>query len=627
MQDSQKKRVPGLKQAQLIIYIALVATLGSMGYGLCSNLSGMNKMIIENDRVSSNFITSVLHLKSAYGYTGFIHNFKNYVLRGSSKYLDSVKNDYDEISMSIDQLKNSSVITKNDLEILAVIQKTADSYMNASLLIQPLVERGDSVESIDSVVKINDGPARAALDSLDLRYKEIIRTGSEQIAKKLTSTLYVFLFIIGFAIIFLMVIMIFLFNRLNVQVKAIGLISRNMAAGDLSKEITRIPNDAIGDMAENFNLAISSLKKTIGEVVITTNKGRVLNDTLSGRITQIEISSGEVSDNLTGMHEKVKEENKQIIEASSALEAISENTSSLSKQISLQAESVGTTSAAVEEMAASILNVARVADSRKNVTENLIKMTNEGSEKIEEANIIVQEAVRNMGSMQEMLEVINNITSQTNLLSMNAAIEAAHAGDAGKGFAVVADEIRKLAESTSENSKEISDSLSVLINRINQTATVTKESGDSFRKIEIEVRNFVQAFAEISASTKELSEGSKEIQDSTISLLEITSNIKTGAEEITLGANDINIALLRIKDASDNNTSGVAASREQISGIHKAMSDIAVLSATNTDNMNTLLEKVSVFTLESDSVSEIQEEHEEHKEHKEHEELGVGIAD
>ncbi len=617
MESTKKKRVPGLKQAQTIIYFALIIVIVSMGYGLYYNLDGMSDMIVENEQVSTDFTTAVLHLKGSFGYTGFIHNFKNYVLRGTPKYIDSIKHYYDEITMSIDHLKHSTVITEGDLKFLEVIQGTADEYMNASLMIQPMVERGESVTSIDKVVKISDGPAKEALESLDLRYIEIIENGSNRVSKKLSTTLYAFLVIIIVAVIIFIILLIYIFRRLDVQVKTIGRVSRDMAEGDLSKEITLIPNDAIGDMAENFNLAIFSLKKIIGGVVTTTNEGRDLNDTLSGRITQIEISSGEMSNNLEGMHDKIKEENNQIIEASSALEEISANTSSLSKQISMQAESVSTTSAAVEQMAASILNVARVADSRQNVTESLIKMTKEGSEKIEEANVIVQEAVKNMGAMQEMLEVINNITSQTNLLSMNAAIEAAHAGDAGKGFAVVADEIRKLADSTAENAHEISDSLTVLINRINQTASVTKESGDSFRKIEVEVRNFVQAFAEISASTKELSEGSKEIQDSTISLLDITSNIKTGAEEMTLGANDINIALLRIKDASDNNTSGMATSREQISEIHKAMSDIAALSATNTENMNTLLEEVSVFKLDDNGSvnSSIQEE------------LGVGTVD
>ncbi|MCK5201749.1 MAG: hypothetical protein KAR21_25525, partial [Spirochaetales bacterium] len=290
---------------------------------------------------------------------------------------------------------------------------------------------------------------------------------------ELTTTLYILLGTIAAGGVLFVVIFTYVFQRLVNQVKAIGKVSKDMAEGDLSKEIAIIPNDAIGDMAENFNLAIFSLKSIIGGVVSTANEGSELNDLLSGRITQIEVSSGEMSNTLDQIHEKIKEENNQIVEASSALEEISVNTSSLSKQISLQAESVSTTSAAAEEMAASINNVARVADSRKNVTESLIKITKEGGEKIEEANTIVQNAVKNMGAMQEMLEVINNITSQTNLLSMNAAIEAAHAGDAGKGFAVVADEIRKLAESTAENARDISDSLTSLINRINQTADVT----------------------------------------------------------------------------------------------------------------------------------------------------------
>jgi methyl-accepting chemotaxis protein len=598
MDNKKTKRVPGLKQAQIFIYFTLVVVIISMGYGLYYNLNRMNDMILENDRVSTDFTTAVLHLKSSFGYTGFIHNFKNYVLRGTPKYLDTIKNNYDEITMSLEHLKVSSVITKMDLESITIIQNTADLYMNASLMIQPMVERGDSIESIDGIVKIDDGPARDALLVLDKSYSTIITDGSKRVGEKINSTMFIFLGIILAAVLLFLLLLIYVFKRLDTQVKTIGKVSKDMAEGDLSQSITLIPNDAIGDMAENFNLAIASLKKIIGGVVSTTNEGRDLNDSLSVKIAQIEISSGNMSNNLDGMNEKIKEENNQIVEASSALEEISANTTSLSKQISMQAESVSTTSAAVEEMAASILNVARVADARQGVSESLIKITKEGGNQIEEANVIVQEAVKNMGTMQEMLEVINNITSQTNLLSMNAAIEAAHAGDAGKGFAVVADEIRKLAESTAENAREISDSLSGLIDRINQTASVTKESGESFKKIEVEVGKFVQAFAEISASTKELSEGSREIQDSTISLLDITSNIQTGAEEMTIGANDINIALLRIKDVSDENTSSMAVSREQIEGIHQAMSDVSALSTTNTENMNVLLKEVSVFTLD-----------------------------
>jgi methyl-accepting chemotaxis protein len=603
MNSNKTKRVPGLQQAQVLIYSVLFIMILSVGYGLFYNLGGIRTFIKENDEISTDFTEALIHLKGAFGYTGLIHNFKNYILRGTPNYLDAIKYYHGEVSMSIDHLSSSSLITDVELELLEIIQKKADEYRDAGLSVKGRLLNGASAESIDVLIRIDDADSREALNLLDLHYKKLISKNSEMAGKKVSSTLITFIGNSAVVVALFIFILVFVFRRLKKQIEAIGKVSKNMADGDLSKSITLIPNDSIGDLAENFNIAIASLKKIISGVVSTSDKGHKLNESLSDRISQIEISSGEMSNSLEKMHNKIKEENNQIIEASSALEEISANTSSLSKQISMQAESVSTTSAAVEEMAASILNVSRVADSRQNVTESLIIMTKEGSEKIEEANIIVQEAVKNMGAMQEMLEVINNITSQTNLLSMNAAIEAAHAGDAGKGFAVVADEIRKLAESTAENANEISDSLSGLINGINKTADVTKQSGDSFRKIEGEVRNFVQAFAEISASTRELSEGSREIQDSTISLLDITSNIKTGSEEMTLGANDINIALLRIKDASDKNTAGMATSREQIVNIYKAMRDIALLSSTNTDNMNTLREEVSVFTLDGNIVA------------------------
>jgi len=593
-----KKRVPGLKQSQVIIYFVIFIMFTSLGLLFFRDLSKMRSEIEKYNNISITFSTDLLRLKNELGYGGFIHNFKNYVLRGQIKYYDRVLRNYDDLIFYLDNLDNSFGMTDEDRENISVIRTTVNDYRSAADLIKPLVEEGRSIAYIDNMVKIDDTPAMDALKNLDAGYKDFIDNNSKLISSRIKTTLFIFAVLVTISSIIFVIVLTLIFRRLIKQIENINKITEMMVKGDLSREITIIPNDAIGDMAENFNLAIASLKNIIGGVVTTSIEGQKLNDTLSGRITQIEISSGEMSNNLDGMHEKIVEENNQIVEASSALEEISANTSSLSKQIAMQAESVSTTSAAVEEMAASILNVSRVADARQNVTESLITMTKEGSEKIEEANVIVQEAVKNMGAMQEMLEVINNISSQTNLLSMNAAIEAAHAGDAGKGFAVVADEIRKLAESTSENAREISESLTGLINRINETANVTKESGDSFKKIEDEVRKFVQAFAEISASTKELSEGSKEIQDSTLSLLDITSNIKTGSEEMTLGANDINIALLRIKEASDNNTASMAVSREQIEEIHKAMTDVAVLSSTNTENMNTLFEEVSVFTLE-----------------------------
>lgn len=464
-------------------------------------------------------------------------------------------------------------------------------------MIKPLVEEGRSISYIDSVVKIDDTPAVNAFKELDTSYQNYIDTGSKEVRKKIRATLYTFAVLVGAASLIFLFILIFIFRRLVRQINNISKVTEIMVEGDLSKEITIIPNDAVGNMAENFNKAIESLKTIIIGVKETASQGREMNSTLNGMLNQAEESVGEIANMMETSLEHIVQQNNQISEASTALEEISANTSSLANQITRQADSVSQTSAAVEQIAASIQNVARVADSRMVLTGELIEITRLGNDKMDATNSVVQEAVTSIGAMQEMIEVINSITSQTNLLSMNAAIEAAHAGDAGKGFAVVADEIRKLAESTADNAREISDSLNTLIEKINHAASSTDESREIFYKIESGVNKFVSAFTEISESTKELSRGSSDIQNSTLALLDITTNIKTGSHEITLGSNDVNIAIMRIKEMAEVSEENLRQVKERLNAIHSAVSEIAIVGEKNKINMELLGEKVDFFTL------------------------------
>ncbi len=597
---SSKKRVPGLKQAQIIIYTSIILMFAALGFIFFTNLNGMRKNIETSNSNSISFSADLLSLKSELGYGGFIHNFKNYVLRGKLKYYERLMKNYKEITACLDHFEASDFLSDDDRKYISVIRDTLEQYKNAAGMIKPLVERGESISYIDSVVKIDDGPAVNAFKALDSSYKNFIDKGSLEIRKKIKSSMYTFVLLVAAAMVLFFLILISIFRRLFKQINNITKVTQIMVEGDLSREITVIPNDAIGDMAENFNKAIESLKMIIKGVKETVIDGQEMNVTLSRMLSQAENSVGEISRMMETSLEHIVQQNNQISEASTALEEISANTSSLSKQIVMQADRVSQTSAAVEEMAASIQNVARVVNSRMKLTEELLDVTRQGNEKMDNTNNVVQEAVRSIGFMQEMIEVINGITSQTNLLSMNAAIEAAHAGEAGKGFSVVADEIRKLAESTADNAHEISESLNNLIENINHAAASTNESRDLFHTIEGGVNNFVAAFNEISDSTKELSEGSTEIQNSTMALLDITSNIKTGSHEITLGANDINIAIMRIKEMAENSEDNLRNVKERLNAIYKAVQEISAVGEKNSSNMKLLADKVSVFTLEAE---------------------------
>jgi len=210
----------------------------------------------------------------------------------------------------------------------------------------------------------------------------------------------------------------------------------------------------------------------------------------------------------------------------------------------------------------------------------------------------IQEIARNSEGLLEINAVMENIASQTNLLSMNAAIEAAHAGEAGKGFAVVAAEIRKLAESSSAQSKTISDVLKKIKASIDKITKSTENVLNKFEAIDSSVKTVAQQEEIIRNAMEEQGEGSKQILSSIGGLNEITGQVKSSSQEMMVGAKEVIHESQNLEKQTQEITSGMNEMAEGANEINTAVNQVNEISGRNREGIDTLMREVSKFKVD-----------------------------
>lgn len=195
----------------------------------------------------------------------------------------------------------------------------------------------------------------------------------------------------------------------------------------------------------------------------------------------------------------------------------------------------------------------------------------------------------------EISQVIQKIASQTNLLSMNAAIEAAHAGESGKGFAVVADEIRKLAESSSSQTKTIASVLRNIKDSMTVIIRFSEEVVTKFLTIETGIKTVAEQEDGIRRAMEEQSEGSKQVLEAITILNEITQKVRASSSEILTGSNQVSKEARNMSAITEEITSGMNEMASGAEQVNIAVTTVNELSIENKNSIGSLLNEVNKF--------------------------------
>ena len=404
------------------------------------------------------------------------------------------------------------------------------------------------------------------------------------------------LLVIGVSSLVLVAVMMLMF--IMRMLKPINLLTHTLgstANGDLTKRLPETGKDEIAMASRSFNLTMRALGEMIGMVKKQSEVLFDIGNDLASNMAETASAMDQITSNIHGIKSRVLNQSVSVAESNASMEQVTVNINKLSYQIEHQTGAVSQASSSIEEMLANIHSVSDTLAINVENVRDLQESSQAGKSSLQEVVSDIKEIARESESLLEINSVMENIASQTNLLSMNAAIEAAHAGSAGRGFAVVAGEIRKLAESSSERSKTIGDVLKKVKKSVDKITHSTGNVLGKFEAIDRSVKTVAEQEEAIRRAMDEQNRGSKQVLHAAGQVSEITQQVKGESLEMLEGSKEVIYESKNLEKVTREITTGMnemAAGAEQVNVSVNYVNEISVKTR---EGINSLLKEVSRF--------------------------------
>ena len=398
--------------------------------------------------------------------------------------------------------------------------------------------------------------------------------------------------IVGIAVaLILAILFILLLNRVLARLKKINVLIRDLSSGDadLTVRLDVHNADEVGELVIGVNMFLEKFH----DIMTNIKQSEVeLNDAGTVLVNEIENTTStmtQMAGNINLVNGQVGNQSATVENSTTAITEISKNIEYLDSMIQGQASTVVEASAAVEEMIGNINSVDKSVIKMVEEFTVLELDTKNGIEQNSSVNELIQKISEQSVSMMDANTTIQSIAEQTNLLAMNAAIEAAHAGEAGKGFSVVADEIRKLAETSAEQSNKIGEELSKIQNGIAHVVEASSESEKSFQNVSSRINTTSELITQIRGAMEEQQAGSQQILEALQAMNESTSKVRDAGNEMTRSGETIKGDVTELRDSMSNISSAVSDINE---GTHYVNESTGTLRSTS-EKLRTAIQKIS----------------------------------